>query len=41
MSQHMSRHQNTTKNIQHPTQQTTLNATYDIGNLVNKKKFKF
>ena len=31
MSQHMSRHQNTTKNIQQTTHVMTLNATYDIG----------
>ena len=29
MSQHMSRHQNTTKNIQQTTHVMTLNATYD------------
>ena len=37
MSQHMSRHYNAIKNIQQTTQQKTLNATYDIGNLVYKK----
>ena len=31
MSQHMSQHQNTTKNIQQTTHVMTLNATYDIG----------
>ena len=31
MSRHMSQHWNTTKNIQHTTQQTTLNATNNIG----------
>ena len=34
MSQHMSRHQNTTKHIQQTTYVTTLNATYNIGNLI-------
>ena len=35
MSQQMSWHQNTTKNIQQTTEQMTLNATYDIN---SKKK---
>ena len=34
MSQHMSRHQNTTKKIQQTTNVMTLNATYNIGNLI-------
>ena len=39
MSQHMSRHQNTTKNIQQTTHVMTLNATYDIGQF-DIKEFK-
>ena len=39
MSQHMSQHQNTTKNFQQTTHFMTLNATYDIGQS-NIKEFK-
>ena len=39
MSQHMSQHQNTTKNIQQTTHVMTLNATYDIGQF-DIKEFK-
>ena len=41
MSQHMSRHQNTTINIQQTTHVMTLNATYDIEQFdINKLKFR-
>ena len=39
MSQHMSRHQNTTNNIQQTTHVMTLNATNDIGQF-DMKEFK-